>query len=236
MSYVKNLCTAFLIMLFSIFGVAVADASSVEVPDRVSVTGVASMEAAPDMAELNISVNGKGATADAAAAEAASKLAKVKHALLGAGIVSDNIESMNYYLNPVYGERMKVAGYQANNMLKIKLDDISKVGRVIDKTTASGADSVNGVSFGVSNRGLLQKQLLGSAVNNAREQAAVVAEAAGRALGRLTNATIQGINDYEFMSGNALMKSARAADAEATVIEAKNVKIKVRVECSFEMK
>lgn len=235
MSYIRNICFSLLILCASVLGFSTAHAAgAAEQVDRISVTGIATMEVAPDTADIDIAVMGRGDTADAAAASAAEKLANVKRALLGFGITNEQIESTYYYLNPLYGDKMKVVGYSANNSIKIKVDNIAKVGPIIDKVTAAGADSVNGVSFGVSNRSALQNKLLGQAVGNAREQAAVVATAAGRNLGRLTNASIQTVNDYELMSRNVLMKDNAGSGAETT-IEAKNVKIKVRVECSFAM-
>ena len=235
MQYIKNICFALLVLCCSILGFSTANAAGIADPvDRVTVTGVASMEAAPDTASVNIEVLGRGDTADAAAAEAARKMANIKRALLGLNITRDQIENTYYYLNPMYGDKMKVIGYSATNSVKIEINDINKLGEVIDKLTAAGADSVNNVSCSVSNRSLLQNQLLGQAVANARQQAAVVASAAGRNLGRLTNANIQSVNDYDLVSRNVMMKAADGA-GEATRIEPKNIKIKVRVECSFAM-
>ena len=230
MKYFKNLVMALLVLCFSVVGYSTSYAYNSDV-EHITVSGTAQQEVAPDMAYVYISIYGRGESADDAASSAAAKTAAVKKALLGLNITSDKFESVNYYLSPVYNKN-KVTGYQANNNLKISVNDLSKVGSVIDKAAAAGVDAVNNIEFSVSNKELIQRQLLSAAVENARQQAAVIANAGGRNLGRMIGAQVNSYNNVGRMYNSVMLKSEVAADT-ATVIEAKNIKVNASVEVTY---
>jgi uncharacterized protein YggE len=118
--------------------------------------------------------------------------------------------------------------------MKVKIDDISRVGEYIDKLTASGADSINNVEFGVSDQEMLQRQLLGKALEDAKLQAEIVALAAGRDLGKLNAARINNNGGYSRNYSNVMLKAAGSTNS--TVIETKGIKVNASVEASFELK
>lgn len=231
MKYFKNLVMALLVLCFSVIGYSTSYAYNGDA-EHITVSGAAEQEVAPDIAYVYISIYGRGESADNAASSAAAKTAAVKKALLGLNITSDKFESVNYYLSPVYNKN-KVTGYQANNNLKISVNDLSKVGSVIDKAAAAGVDAVNNIEFSVSNKELLQRQLLSAAVENARQHAAVVANAGNRNLGRMIAVNVNNsYNNVGRMYNSVMLKSEAAADT-ATVIKAKNIKVSASVEVTY---
>lgn len=233
MKYLKNLCLSFLVMCFTLLGFSSASAAEL-LNNSITATGTASMEVAPDTAYVNFNVFGRGDTAEIAANISANRVASVKRALAVAGITKEDIETINYYVNPVYGEKGKINGYQANHYMKAKISDINRVGEMVDVLAANGADSINNVDFGVSDQELLQRQLLGKALENARLQAEVVATAANRELGKLMAARISNYGGYSRMYNSVMLKGT--ADSSATVIETKGIKVNASVEASFEIK
>lgn len=233
MKYLKNLCLGFLVMCCSVLGVATVSAAEL-MANTITATGNASMEVAPDTAYVNFNILGRGDTAEVAANVSAERVANVKRALLGSGITSEAIETVNYFVYPIYGEKSKINGYQANHSMKVKLTDIDKVGGVIDKLAANGADSINNVEFGISNQEVLQRRLLGKALEDAKLQAEVVAIAAGRQLGELNAAKINNYGGYSRMYNSVMLKGA--VDSNSTVIETKGIKVNASVEASFEIK
>mgnify|MGYP000443610536 CR=1 FL=1 len=78
----------------------------------------------------------------------------VRRALLGCGLVSSDITTASYTLYPDMDNKGKVTGYTARNNAKIKLTNIAKLGTVIDKISGAGVDTINNVSFSVSNKSL----------------------------------------------------------------------------------
>lgn len=233
MKYFKNLCLSFLVMCCSVLGVATVSAAEL-MANTITATGNASMEIAPDTAYVNFNVLGRGDTAELAASASAEKVATVKRKLLGEGLTSEAIETINYFVNPMYEAKGRINGYQASHYMKVKINDIDKVGAVIDKLTASGADSINNVDFGISNQEVLQRRLLGKALEDAKLQASVVANAANRELGKLMAAKINNYGGYGRMYNSVMLKSA--GDSRATVIETKGIKVNASVEASFEIK
>ena len=66
-------------------------------------------------------------------------------------------------------------GYTVRNILEIELNNIEQVGRVIDTAVNNGANVVELVSFGISNKELYYQQALNMAVMNAIQKSKSVA-------------------------------------------------------------
>lgn len=198
--------------------------------EDVRVTGTAVREVNPDLALLDFTVTGQGDDAGEASADAARKTAAARRALLSCNILNDALENIGYYLYPVYNEKGKVSGYKADISLRVQINDINKSGTVIDRLSAAGADSLGNLRFTVKNKELLQRQLAGEAVQNAKEQAAVLAGAGGRRLGRLLSVSMNsGGGNSPLYRNMAMTKSADGA----TVIETGAVKITASVDAVF---
>ncbi len=236
MSKLKQmLCTLLTICLLAI-GSASAMAAQPDVPS-ISVSANATIEVAPDTAVISFDVNGKGRTAAEATNAAASKMEGVRHNLLGCNILGSDITTASYTLYPDTDIKGKITGYTASNSVRIKLKDIAKLGPVIDKISAAGVDTINNISFSVSSRELYRNRLLAQAVANARQQAAVVANAGGRALGKLLSANISSYSGgMERSYGNMkLMAAADRGAAPETSIAAQEITIKASVDTVFAM-
>ena len=207
--------------------------------DCITVSASATMEVAPDTAYLYFAVEGRGANASDAVAGAANKMDSVRRALLGLNIVGDSVSTTSYNLNRSYDNKGRADGYIARNAVRVKVTDVAKVGDVIDKISGAGVDNISNISFSVSESSAYRNRLLAQAVENARQQAAVVANAGGRSLGKLASASIQNINDFERsypLAGNMLLKaSADMSAGEATHIETQNIKLTASVETVFKM-
>ena len=93
------------------------------------------------------------------------------------------------------------------------------------------------ISFSVSSRELYRNKLLAQAVENARQQAAVVANAGGRTLGKLLSANISTYSSGMGRSyGNMkLMAASDRAVAPETSISAQEITIKASVDTVFAM-
>lgn len=232
----RRLCMVLLVMCLTMLGSVTALAE--ENIDCVTVNASATMEVAPDTAYLYFAVEGRGAKAADAVGEAANKMEAVRRSLLGLNIVGDSVSTTSYSLNRSYDNKGRADGYVARNAVRVKVTDVSKVGGVIDKISGAGVDNISNINFTVSESKGYRNQLLAQAVENARQQAAVIAGAGGRSLGRLVRAAIHNINGFERsypMAGNMLMKAADMSAGEATHIETQNIKLTASVETVFSM-
>ena len=66
--------------------------------NKININGSASMDVMPDMAYVHFTVCGRGKTAGEATAENAAKVAEIRRALLGYGILGEEVQTLNYRL------------------------------------------------------------------------------------------------------------------------------------------
>lgn len=216
---------------FGLGGAPAAEAYNGNLED-ITLTANAQREVAPDMAYVYFSLQGQGATSEEAAQQAAAKAAAVKRALLGSAYSSGDYQQVRYALNPVYGDKGKINCYRAVITLKLQVQDLQKIGSVIDKLTAAGADNIDNIEFTLRNRELVQDQLLAEAVASAKRRAAAVAGADGRQVGRLLTARV---NTYSGMGRMYSAKSLAKGEGAAadTVIEPVKLEINANVDVTF---
>ena len=209
-------------------------ALAAENDNRIAVSAGAVMEVAPDMAYVNFKASGEGATAAEAVNAAAKQMEAARRSLLGLNIVGQDIATVNYYTNAVFDAKGKRTGYTADNIVRVTVKDIAEVGAVIDKITGAGINDISSITFTLQDQSKYRSLLLAQAVENARQQAAIVANAGGRTLGRLIYASFSSVNYLERNMPRVMMnKMAMAADAAPTEIEAKNISISVNVQTCF---
>lgn len=236
MNSAKKLFLILLMLCLSILGSTTALAATSDVP-HISVSATASMEVAPDIANISFDVNGKGSNASEAATASATKMDNVRRLLLSCNLTREDIITTSYTIYPELDNKGKTKGYIARNSLAIKVKDIAKVGTVIDKLSSAGIDSINNVTFDVANKSLYRNKLLAQAVEKARQEAAVVANAGGCSLGRLLSASINSYNNYPRSYANIMLK-ADAVGAEAapvTNLVAESINLKASVDTVFAM-
>lgn len=227
MKKVKKYFLLLTVICFTVTGTAFAESSDL---NRINVNATAVMEVAPDIAYIDFSVKGYGDNAQQATSDAALKIEKVRKTLLGMGMTSDEVVTTSYSLDKKYDTKGNAKGYISTNSVQITLNDIKKVGNVIDKISTAGIDSIQGISYSVKNKDLYQNQLLTQAVANARKQAEVVAVAGNRTLGNLLCASINNFKHYNLMAKEAYSSSAD------TNIAVNKITLRVSVDTSFVLK
>jgi uncharacterized protein YggE len=155
----------------------------------VSVTGAAEVEAVPDLATVSAGVDTQAETAAAALTANSATMTEVFAALEASGIERRDMQTSNLSLGAVWepyrdGEQPpRVIGYQASNMVTVRVRDITSVGAVIDAVATAGANRLNGVSFEVAEPRAAIDRAREQAVADARARAELYARAAGVTLG-----------------------------------------------------
>lgn len=160
---------------------------------QVVTTGHGEAHAVPDRATLLISVETRGTTAAAAAADNATRQRAILDALRALGLPRTQLFTAGYNVEPEYnygnGKLPHVIDYVARNTIRAELRQLDQVGRAIDAALAAGATTVSGVEFTASNADSARHAALGAAVTQARGDADVMARAAGGGLGALLEIT-----------------------------------------------
>ncbi|MBX6364536.1 MAG: SIMPL domain-containing protein [Gemmatimonadetes bacterium] len=165
----------------------------------ITVSGTGTVLRQPDQAVVNLAVESFAATAEQAARENADKMDAMLKAIRQAGIPQEKIRTVSYQLTPEYdyseprtprqpGEQ-RLVGYRAMNMVMVTIDDIRKVGPVIDAAIKAGGNRVAGINFQLKDPDAARQDALRQAVQKARREAATLVEASGETLGELVTLT-----------------------------------------------
>ncbi len=213
----RILTAALAATFLSLSGAAMADANP---PPMISVTGEATVNAAPDLAQIDGGVTTDAKTAREASDANNAAMGRVLLALQGAGIAEKDYQTSRLSLSPQYANvgpnrngPPVVSGYRASNRVTVRLRDVSKVAGVIDALVAAGANDIGGISFAVSNPSKLLDEARPLAIADARRKAEIFAKAAGVALGDPLSISEGGVAPPMPMARRASMDFAGAAVA-----------------------
>lgn len=155
----------------------------------IRVHGQATVTVAPDQAQLDISVITQAATAEAASDENASRANRLIQRL-HAALPSASVKSISFSVNPNFrypraGGTPEIAGYTANNTVRLLLDNLSKLPAVINTAVQSGATSINRLDFTIKDEGPARARALAEAARQAQSGAEALAAALHLRLGTL---------------------------------------------------
>jgi uncharacterized protein len=186
-------------------------------PRTIAVTGTGTIEAAPDMATLQIGVTTQAETAAAALTANSAATEAVIARLTAAGIDPRDMQTSNLYLNPNFtgydSSTPTISGYIASNMLTVHVRKLDTTGAVLDAAVADGANTLNSLTFGLANPEPSYNEARKEAVADARAKAELLAEAAGVKLGAILS-----ISDSGAMTDPAPMYRDQASAAPVPVV------------------
>ena len=154
----------------------------------ITVTGEGTVEAKPDMATINLGVTTEGTTAAEAMAANSVQLGAVLEQLRAAGIEDRDLQTSGLSLSPNWqqpqGEmNSRIVGYLAMNQLTVRVRDLEALGGVLDRTIQDGANTFNGLTFGLADPVPVLNEARKLAVADAMARAKLLTDAAGLALG-----------------------------------------------------
>jgi len=160
---------------------AAQPASPVNLPVVVT-TGQGVVKHAPDRAWVRILAESRARSPRDAQRANADAMSAVMQKLKGAGLPGDAIKTTTYDLQPEFdynNGRQTLRGYVARNGVEVRLDDIARVGEIVDMAVGSGATSVGGVRFDLKDRAGAEREALRLAVADAKARAEAAASGAG---------------------------------------------------------
>ncbi len=164
---------------------------------RISVSGTGTVSATPDQGQIAFTVRIRDALAASAVSRQAAIMNSVMAALTAEGIAKDAITTSAYSLNPVYNQTDyyckegycpptptrtgEVVGYEAVQSIQVTVNDLTRIGNVLDKIVQSGVNQIDyiGFSFKDTTYNSLRAQAYKKAVNDARGQADAIVGAMG---------------------------------------------------------
>ena len=215
---------------------ALAQAAPASDGTLLSVSSRAEARKAPDIATFSAGVVTQAADGNAAMRQNAEQMNRVLAAIKAAGVADKDVQTSGISLNPQYryeeNQPPRITGYQASNTVNVKLREVAKMGKVLDALVASGANQVNGPSFGIDDPEPLYDRARLDALKAARARAETYAGALGVRVRRIVSISEGGAAMPSPMPRMAMMK-AEAYDS--TPVAAGESSVSVNLDVVFEL-
>lgn len=168
----------------------------------IAVHGEGTVHVDPDRARVRVGVESEAPLARDAQSETNRIAGEILVAVEGLGVASEDIQTSRLSLYPVYDDRPvdrprgepEIIGYRATNTVTVTLDDLARIGSVVDAAIAAGANRVEGVEFDLLDGTAARGRALAAAVDDARAKAEAIAEALGVGLGSIVETIEQGVS------------------------------------------
>ena len=215
---------------------ALAQAAPASDGTLLSVSSRAEARKAPDIATFSAGVVTQAADGNAALRQNAEQMNRVLAAIKAAGVADKDVQTSGISLNPQYryeeNQPPRITGSQASNTVNVKLREVAKMGKVLDALVASGANQVNGPSFGIDDPEPLYDRARLDALKAARARAETYAGALGVRVRRIVSISEGGAAMPSPMPRMAMMK-AEAYDS--TPVAAGESSVSVNLDVVFEL-
>lgn len=172
------------------FGLASAPATPS--PATIQVTGNAQVSAPPNRVYIDVGVVTKAPKAKEAVARNAARVSSVLAAVRKAGGPGAQERTSDYSVNPDYqyhpdGVPPTLLGYTARHMLQVRVDDLARIGPIIDAATSAGANVLQDLRFTLRSKAAARDEALAQAAVVARGEAQSLAAALGLTIVRIVS-------------------------------------------------
>ncbi len=208
-------------------------------PETISVTGQGKATLTPDRYTFTVGVQTIAPTVDDAIRENNQRAANVIAALKKSGATEQEIRTSNFSIWPqqVYeqGQAPRITGYQVSNSVTVTRDKIADAGKLLQAAVNAGVNVSSGLQFQVSDPARGRDQGLRAAFEDARAKASVLAQAAGRTLGRALTIS-EGTAPVAPPRPYAMAAMAAKADTAEVPVEAGTQEMSYTVSVVFELR
>ncbi len=213
-------------------GAAQAESLKDSTPN-ITVAGVASEEVAPDRATITLGVVTERPTAAEAGAENARAAQAIVDEMKAQGVEEKNIRTLGVTLEPYTTEeaepqpqprgrpaaRRVARGFRARNEMRVTVTGVDKAAALLGRLVDKGANSVEGVTFSVSDDEARMDRLRQQAVKDAERRAKAYVEALGMRLSRVLEIQPEQAAPVEPMARVASAQRGGGAEAAPVPLE-----------------
>ena len=212
---------------------------------RILVTGEGSVDLAPDMAVLTLTVTRQAETARAALDANSSAMRDVQTAMKTKGIEARDLQTSGFSIQPNYfyppqqpsGKREppKIVGYTVRNSLTVRVRDISAVGGILDKSVSLGVNEGGNIMFTNEDPSEAISKARVKAMQHAIKKAKTLAGAAGVKSGQILEISEQSYSPRPMPMARAEMAMmGRSADSVPVAAGENTYKVTVNVSFAIE--
>ncbi len=208
----------------------------------LTVRGNAELSAAPDQALVQLGAVAQSESAKDAQEQVNRTVGAILTAIKAAGISEQNISTTELTLVPVH-ERInrttdqqanlpRIVGYLATNVVRVEINEIDKIGDVIDAGIGAGANRLEGLYFELKDDTLLRQKALQQAALNAREKAESISGALNLRLGRILQITEEGV---QTVRPQFIASRMAVAAAESTPVAPGRIQVSASVVIGYQI-
>jgi uncharacterized protein len=195
----------------------------------IKVNGEGEIAVQPDTATVNLGVVTESKELMAAQQQNSIITNKVINSLIDLGIDKNQIQSVDYRIEPDYdyssGEQV-FRGYKITHILQVKINDLSIIGKVVDTAVENGANYVANIHFTSSYMEAYYQQALAMALNTASNKARTIANTLRVTLNPTPILVVEGGDTYQPFESQHI---AFAKGISSTPIQPGQLVIKARV-------
>lgn len=186
----------------------------------IRVTGKGRIKIKPDMTRITLTLEGTFRDYGETLAKSAKDTGMVRELLTGIGFEPSDLKTLQFSVDTEYESyqeegiyKQRFAGYRFHHLMKVEFaSNNDRLGRILFALAACPANPEFRLSYTVRDPEAAKNELLGKAVSDAKEKAAVLAQAAGVALKEIQSIDYSwGEIDFEVRPMNRM----RMADAAA---------------------
>lgn len=189
--------------------------------ETVSVSGTGHATVTPDRFSFTVGVQTVAGTVEQAVNENNSRTAATIAALKHAGAAEKDIRTTNFSIFPQqeYGQNKlpRILGYQVSNNITVRRNNVSEAGKLLQAALNAGVNQSSGLQFEVSDPSRGRDQAIAAAYEEARSKAQLLAQAAGRTLGRALSITEGGQAQPTIPYPRAMAMRAESSVSEVPV-------------------
>ena len=206
-------------------------------PERsVTTSGQATIRLAPDRAWVTVGIEARALKPQEAQRKAALAMTGIQNELKALGIPAEAVRTISFNMNADWdysNNRRVLRGYVVSNMVEVKVDDLTKVADVLDKSIAAGSNTIHGIRWDLQNRERAERDALRRAVEDAKQRAEVAVAAASAKLGpvlRISEARYDAPRPVDMMMRQEAMN---VAAPQATPVSPGEIEMRAVVQVSF---
>lgn len=209
--------------------------------NQISVSGEGKVYAKPDVAVVNLGITTQGNTTADAIKTNTNNMNAVIQAVKDSGVDEKDITSTTYNLSPLYNYTEAAGrtfeGYTLDQNIEVKIRDFTKIGDILSKATAKGANLANDLQFTIDNPDQFKAEARAKAIEKAKANAQNIAKVSGISLGKLIN-VYESYNSYPMAYGNKAMGlgGGTAEAAPTPTIQPGQQEINVTINLTYQVK
>ncbi len=232
------LCSGLLLL------VGTVQAQNTEGPPRtVRVSGESTVNASPDQATVRFGIVTRADSPEVARAQNAEAAKKTMNAVRELGVPEADLRMETLRLAPrrEYNRETQTheeKGYEATRQVVVEVDSLELLPRLVAQVVQRGANRLEGIDYGLSDRNTTRNEALRQAATTAREKARLLAETLDARLGPVREINEQSFS-FDQPSPRVQMEFARASQADAQgepdAYAAGEIEVAAQVQVVFEL-